>query len=122
ADVWMHEPRSRLRFAPKALGDFGVARQVRVKHLDDDLSGELHLLGHEHVRHAAAAQSPEHAISIARGAAKTRDLVIRALERNSIELGQGLAAAQANGLRRPVPRSALRTEHRQPPNCMRTKS
>ena len=65
------ELRRRLGLAPEALGDLGVAREVRVQHLDHDAARELRLLGDVDVGHAAAAQPVDHAVARAGGPAKT---------------------------------------------------
>ena len=62
ADVRVYELARRLGFAAESLPHFRVAREVRVQDLDHERSLEQLMLGVVDVRHAAAAQPPNHAI------------------------------------------------------------
>ena len=84
ADVRVHELRRRLRLAAEALAHLGVAREMRVQHLDRRRARSSGIvLGAVHVRHAAAAEPPEDAIAAARRAAQRGDLLVGLLARRA---------------------------------------
>ena len=119
----MHELRRRFRFAPKTLGDLGVARQVRMQNLDHDAPRELRLLGDVDLGHSAAAEAMQHAIAVSRGAAQARQLFVRAAR---TERARARATDRCTERTPPTTRgSRFRTGDKtlgQPPNCMWTKS
>ena len=62
-DVGVVEQRRRLRLDAEALDELVVVGEGRAQHLDGDLPAEAHVLGEEHVGHAAAAELRGQAIA-----------------------------------------------------------
>jgi hypothetical protein len=67
-----------------------------MQNLDHHAPRELHLLGNVDLRHSAAAEAMQHAISVSRGAAQARELFVRLLEWSAPELGQRIVTPNAH--------------------------
>src|SRR5262249_40431432 len=99
------------RLSTETLGDFRIAREMRMQNLDHDLPLELRLLRDVDLGHSAAAVTAKNAISVSRRATEPRQLIVGALEGAALELRQRFTTAVTRRRRRSIPRAALRTEH-----------
>ena len=122
ADVRMDELRGGLCLSPESLAHVGIPREMRMHDLDDDGAVERDVKRVVHVRHAAFANPVHDAVPATGDMTQRRDRRIRRLSVAIDDYRQKLAAAKAPSGISTVPRSTIRTKHRYPPNCIRTKS
>ena len=122
ADVRVHQLRRGLCFPLEALAHLVLARQVRMKNLYDDWGVEDDVKRVIHARHAALTDAVHDGVSPACHLAQRRYRRVRWRLSPVRAVGHDDPAAYAARRFSPVPAPAVGAEHRQAPNCMRTKS
>ena len=122
ADVRVHQLRCRFRLTLEPLAHLVLARQMRMQHLDHHWRVERDIQGVINAGHAAFADAMHDRVASARNLAQRRHRWIRRRLPAIVGLRHPDTTAYATRRLAAIPASTISAEHRQPPNCMRTKS